>query len=441
MDAHAAHFDGQDDSFFMRLALQQGELSSTEGEIPVGAVVVKNGQVIAVGRNSPIQTHDPSAHAEINALRAAAKHLGNYRLDGCELYVTLEPCAMCAGAMLHARLKRVVFGARDAKTGAAGSVVDLFAQTELNHHTSVTAGILQDECAHVLSKFFQTKRIEKRSAVTPLREDSLRTAEQRFAFLQDEPFASGHESSLHALGGRRMHYFSAGDSTKCASSPTFLCLHDFNTWAFTFHALLCEAANQAHAKVIAPDLMGFGMSDKPKREDVHTPEAHRESLWHLVESLDLRNIVFVLQGSAALLGLGLPLRGRERFAGLVLLDPLPEAVALVPKPTHVIDVENVVTYLSADQENAPYPDAGHKAGPRALAAMRGTGGGLDGLANAAELTRFYCEDWTGATVLVQHKQLLGAQTLASRRRKPLAPPACVVDTIRARALLSLFAAG
>ena len=117
--------DHEDDSF-MALALQEAQAAAAQGEVPVGAVVVKDGVVIAVGRNSPIADHDPTAHAEIMALRAAAKAMGNYRLEGCELFVTLEPCAMCAGAMLHARLKRVVFGAADAKTGAAGSVTNLF---------------------------------------------------------------------------------------------------------------------------------------------------------------------------------------------------------------------------------------------------------------------------------------------------------------------------
>mgnify|MGYP000729903520 CR=1 FL=1 len=122
---------------FMQLALTEARAAMAAGEVPVGAIVVRGGQVIATGRNAPIDAHDPTAHAEINALRAAAAALGNYRLDDCELYVTLEPCAMCAGAMLHARLKRVVFGAPDPKTGASGSVLNLFANAQLNHQTQV----------------------------------------------------------------------------------------------------------------------------------------------------------------------------------------------------------------------------------------------------------------------------------------------------------------
>src|SRR5665647_1345775 len=121
----------------MGLALEQARLAGAAGEVPVGAVVVRKGQVIGVGRNMPVGTSDPTAHAEIVALREAARALGNYRLDGCELFVTLEPCAMCAGAMLHARLKRVVFGSFDPKTGAAGSIVNLFDNPALNHQTQV----------------------------------------------------------------------------------------------------------------------------------------------------------------------------------------------------------------------------------------------------------------------------------------------------------------
>lgn len=146
------------DTEAMQLALAQAGLAAAAGEVPVGAVVLREGQLVAVGRNAPIQNRDPSAHAEINALRAAAQAIGNYRLIDCELYVTLEPCAMCAGAILHARLKRVVFGAADPKTGAAGSVLDLFADSRLNHQTQVQGGLLADLCSSLLQDFFKQKR-------------------------------------------------------------------------------------------------------------------------------------------------------------------------------------------------------------------------------------------------------------------------------------------
>ncbi len=151
------------DDDYMQLALAEASLAAQSGEVPVGAVVVLDGTVIATGRNAPIQAHDPTAHAEITALRAAAKVLGNYRLPECELYVTLEPCAMCSGAMLHARLKRVVFGAPDPKTGAAGSVINLFNQPQLNHQTALQGGVLADEAGTLLKDFFSQRRLEKRA--------------------------------------------------------------------------------------------------------------------------------------------------------------------------------------------------------------------------------------------------------------------------------------
>jgi tRNA(adenine34) deaminase len=147
-----------DDAVYMRQALDQARNAWALGEVPVGAVVVKDGEVVATGFNQPIGTHDPTAHAEIMALRAAATILGNYRLPGCELFVTLEPCAMCSGAMMHARLARVVYGASDPKTGTCGSIVNLFEQERLNHHTELVGGVLAEECGALLREFFAERR-------------------------------------------------------------------------------------------------------------------------------------------------------------------------------------------------------------------------------------------------------------------------------------------
>jgi tRNA(adenine34) deaminase len=155
------------DQDFMALALVQAKLAWDAGEVPVGAVVVKDGIVIAQGYNQPISSHDPTAHAEVMALRAASQVLGNYRLPGCELYVTLEPCVMCAGAMMHARLSRVIYGAADLKTGACGSVINLFEQEKLNHHTEIVADVMAQECAQLLKDFFVSRRLaaaEKKKA-------------------------------------------------------------------------------------------------------------------------------------------------------------------------------------------------------------------------------------------------------------------------------------
>ncbi|GAB1579447.1 tRNA adenosine(34) deaminase TadA [Bordetella petrii] len=147
------------DAELMALALQQAEAAWRVGEVPVGAVVVDaRGQVLGTGFNRTITDHDPTAHAEIVALRAAARHLSNYRLPGISLYVTLEPCVMCIGAMLHARLARVVYGAADPKTGACGSVLDVGAVARLNHHTTITGGVLAEPCGDLLRRFFRERR-------------------------------------------------------------------------------------------------------------------------------------------------------------------------------------------------------------------------------------------------------------------------------------------
>ena len=148
---------------FMRLALVEAARAEAAGEVPVGAVIVRDGEVVGAGFNHPIGAHDPTAHAEIGALRAAAARLGNYRLAGCDLYVTLEPCAMCAGAIQHARIRRLVWGAADPKTGACGSVVDLFAEPRLNHHALVTGGVLAAESAATLQAFFAARRAQARA--------------------------------------------------------------------------------------------------------------------------------------------------------------------------------------------------------------------------------------------------------------------------------------
>lgn len=166
----------------MAQALDAAQAARDAGEVPVGAVLVRGGEIVATGFNHPIGGHDPSAHAEMAALRAAAKTLGNYRLPGCELYVTLEPCLMCAGAIMHARLARVVFGAYDPKTGACGSIVDAFANAQLNHHTRVEGGVLEAECSRALKAFFAQRRQAIRAA--------------RLASADPDPSAPPHPAAL-----------------------------------------------------------------------------------------------------------------------------------------------------------------------------------------------------------------------------------------------------
>lgn len=336
-----------DDARFMALALAQARDAQAAGEVPVGAVVVRHGQVIAVGSNAPIDRHDPTAHAEIVALRAAAQAVGNYRLDDCELFVTLEPCAMCAGAMLHARLHRVVFGAPDPKTGAAGSVLDLFSDPRLNHHTQTQGGVLADECSTLLQDFFQQKRAAARVKSYPVREDAVRTPEERFAGLPDYPWQAHYVSDLPSLGGLRMHYLDEGPHH---APQTFLCLHGNRAWSYLYRAMV-PAFLDAGGRVLAPDIVGFGKSDKPKKERAHTLVWHSLVLQQWVEYLDLRNVVLVLQEGSEALGRTLAKAMPERFVEVRVVNP------------------TQLGEMTVDAEQAPFPDRGHGAALRAFAAM------------------------------------------------------------------------
>jgi tRNA(adenine34) deaminase len=177
----------QADEHAMRIALDQAQNAWLAGEVPVGAVIMRHGQVIATGYNRPITTHDPTAHAEIVALRHASQLLENYRLPECELFVTLEPCAMCAMALMHARFKRVVFAATDPKTGVAGSVLDLFANRQLNHHTQIVGGVLSESASLMLKQFFAERRAQIKAE---------RDARRELAARQD---MSGLDVIEHAL--------------------------------------------------------------------------------------------------------------------------------------------------------------------------------------------------------------------------------------------------
>lgn len=402
-----------DDPIFMGRALEQARVAMAEGEVPVGAVVVRDSQVIAVGHNAPIGKHDPTAHAEISALRAAATVLGNYRLDDCELFVTLEPCVMCAGAMLHARLKRVVFGAPDPKTGAAGSVVDLFSDTRLNHQTQVQGQVLADECSDMLQAFFKQKREEIRMSSSPLRDDAVRTPDARFQQLVDYPWPAHYMSDLPALAGLRMHYLDIGP----ADAPlTYLCLHGNPAWSYLYRKMIPPLV-AAGSRVIAPDLIGFGKSDKPKKDDFHTFTWHRQVLLEFVERLDLKNVVLVVQDWGGILGLTLPMASEARYCGLLVMNttlgtgdaPLSagflgwrEMCAKNPE----FDVARLFSrgnpHMSAQEcaaYMAPFPDRGHRSALRAFAPMVPEFENSDGAAISRQARDFWRERWSGQTLM------------------------------------------
>ena len=329
---------------FMALALAQARAAMAEGEVPVGAVVVRQGQVIAVGRNAPIGQHDPTAHAEIVALRAAALALGNYRLEDCELYVTLEPCAMCVGAMLHARLKRVVFGAPDPKTGAAGSVLDVLGNPQLNHHTQVQGRVMSAPCAELLQDFFRQKREANKQAVIPVREDALRTPEHLFTHLPDYPWAGHYVSDLPSLGGLRLHYLDEGPADAC---KTILFLHDFSSWSYAGRQAIA-ASLMAGDRVLAPDLIGFGKSDKPKKESFHSMALHAQVLLEWLDRLGLKRVDVMLPASAEPLARALRQAAPDLLTRQIYLPPIP------------------LTALEQAAFDAPFPDRGHRAALRAL---------------------------------------------------------------------------
>jgi tRNA(adenine34) deaminase len=360
MSLHAAPV-APDDAHWMALALAEARAAGAAGEVPVGAVLVRNGERVAIGRNAPVASHDPSAHAEIRALRDGAAALGNYRLDGCELFVTLEPCAMCAGAILHARLARVVYGAADPKTGAAGSVVDLFAQPQLNHHTAVQGGVLADECGQLLQTFFQDRRAAARASAQPLRDDALRTPEARFVGMAEtERFAAHYVADLPSLGGWRMHYLDEGPQDGAAA---VLCLHGPGQWSHGFRHLLAQPG----VRWLAPDLIGFGRSDKPKRDAVHRWAWHRDVL---LEWLDRHS------GPPLLLA---PLAGAAPLAALL------EAAA----PMQFVGTLAVPDALDGTMDEvwrAPFPDRGYEAALRALGPAAPRSSGPD-TAQAAEWCR------------------------------------------------------
>ena len=322
------------DQHYMRLALDAAKQAAAQGEVPVGAVLVKDGQVLAVGHNQPVGLHDPTAHAEVHAMRQAAQALGNYRLDDCTLYVTLEPCTMCSGAALHARLKRVVFGATEPKTGAAGSVLNVFGHTQINHQTQVQGGVLADECAAVLQDFFAQRRDAQQRQKVPLRDDALRTPEAALADLGWPAEWSHYAADWPVLGGLRVHWL---DNRAAFDPAADVYVHGPQGWSAQYVQAL-----RAGRSAVALDLPGFGLSDKPKKATAHRLDWHAQVLQTFVAHVAPQGRVHA-----------------PRILAPVLTG---FDVSWIDEPE-----------LSNTWRDAPYPDAGHRAGPRALQTLLGQG--------------------------------------------------------------------
>jgi len=420
------------DQACMALALEQARLAGAAGEVPVGAVVVREGQILGRGHNHPVASHDPTAHAEIAALRAAAAASGNYRLDGSILYVTLEPCTMCVGAMLHARLARVVFGAPDPKTGAAGSVLNPFSDRRLNHHTLVEGGILANECSALLQDFFSRKRQEQRMNTIALRDDALRTPDSRFVGLPGYPWQPHYLADLPALAGVRLHYLDEGPID---APRTWLCLHGNPAWSYLYRRMI-PVFLAAGDRVVAPDMPGFGRSDKPKKVQDHTFSWHRQVLLELVERLDLHNVVLVVQDWGGLLGLTLPMAAPQRYTGLLVMNTILATGDMPLSPGFLswrdmcaknpeFDIARLfsrgnphMTPAECAAYMAPFPDVGHRAATRTFAAMVPEFPDSDGAAVSRQARDFWREQWQGRTMMAvgQQDPVLGAPVMAQMRQ-------------------------
>ena len=395
-------------------ALAAAKLAGEAGEVPIGAVVLREGRIVGTGYNQPIGKRDPSAHAEIQALREAAQTLGNYRLDGCTLVVTVEPCTMCAGAALNARVGRVVFGASEPKTGAAGSVHNVFEHTQINHQTEVIGGVRQDECAHALQTFFKQRRQSQRDRQWRLRDDALRNPEEAFNGLVDWPFEPHYINDLPSLDGLRMAYVDEGPKD---AAQTWVLLHGNPTWSYVWRHWIGRLTAMGH-RVLAPDLIGFGRSDKPKKMATHTFDFHRQVLLEWIEHMDVHGIRLAVQDWGGLLGLTLPMAAPQRYSGLAVLNTT-LATAEAPltdgfvawrqfcrdKPQFSVGglLKRACPHLSVEEASAyelPFPDSGHRAALRRFPEMVAGEWDAQGAATAREAAQFWREQWAGKAAMV-----------------------------------------
>jgi len=406
---------------WMQEAIELAKQAGASGEVPVGAVVVREGLIVGRGCNGPVANNDPTAHAELMALRDAAQTIGNYRLENCTLYVTLEPCTMCAGAILNSRISRLVYGASEPRTGAAGSVLDVFANQGLNHHTEVISGVLSDACRQLLQEFFKPKRLN----LKPLREDALRPPDEWFEGIPDYPWAAQYVSDLPSLKGLRLHYLDEGrsENLNAGQDPsshrklTYLCLHGNPAWSYLYRKMIPTFTAHGH-RVVAPDLIGFGKSDKFKKPNQHNFDFHRQVLLDLIERLDLHRIVLVVQDWGGILGLTLPMDMPHRFAGLLAMNtalatgtqPLTdgflswrawcesnpdfEVAKLFARGNKHMSIAETQAY------NSPFKDRGHRAALHAFPAMVPEHENSSGAEISRKALNFWRHQWQGQSMMV-----------------------------------------
>jgi tRNA(adenine34) deaminase len=396
----------------MAAALELAHQAGQSGEVPVGAVVVRNGVVVGKGRNGPVGLTDPTAHAELLALRDAAQNIGNYRLEDCTLYVTLEPCTMCAGAILNSRISRVVFGASEPKTGAAGSVHNVFLNASINHQTSVLGGVMAEESKRLLQQFFKPKRMN----TNPLREDALRPQDEWFEGLPDYPWRANYLSDLPALNGLRMHYLDEVKDANKNDQLTYLCLHGNPAWSYLYRKMIPTFVAAGH-RVVAPDLIGFGKSDKFKKANQHSFDFHRNVLLAFIERLNLERVVLVVQDWGGILGLTLPMAMPNRFVGLLVMNttlttgetPLSDGFISWRtwcKDNPDFDVGKLFTrgnkHMSDEETqayNRPFTDKGHRAALHAFPPMVPEHMSSPGADISRQAAAFWRNDWQGQSLM------------------------------------------
>ena len=431
MDGPIGNGQMRADTEWMKEALALAKKAGDAGEVPVGAIVVCDDKIIGRGSNASLSLNDPTAHAEVMALRDAANHIQNYRLENCTLYVTLEPCTMCAGAVLNSRIQRVVYGASEPRTGAAGSVVDVFSNKALNHQTHITRGVLAEESAQLLQEFFKPKRMN----ANPLREDALRPADEWFEGIPDYPWTPQYLANLPSLNGLRLHYLDVNLKENSSDQLTYLCLHGNPAWSYLYRKMIPVFAEHGH-RVIAPDLIGFGKSDKLKKAQAHSFEFHRNVLLEFIEHLDLRQVVLVVQDWGGILGLTLPMSAPNRFAGLLVMNtslttgemPLSEGFLSWRawcKDNPDFDVGKLFArgnkHMSPDETNAynrPFTDKGHRAALHAFPPMVPENPDSPGASISRQAADFWLNKWHGQSLMAIGMQdpVLGEPVMRSLQK-------------------------